>query len=37
MLANNIKNDSKSFYAYASSKKRANNKIGSLRDNSKQI
>ena len=36
-LANNIKNDSKSFYAYAGSKKRVNNKVGPLRDNSKQI
>jgi ribonuclease P/MRP protein subunit RPP40 len=37
-LANNIKNDSKSFYyAYVGSKKKANNKIGPLRDNSKQI
>ena len=36
-LANNIKNDSKSFYAYVGSKKRANNKVGPLRDNSKQI
>ena len=36
-LANNIKNDSKSFYAYVGSKKRVNNKVGPLRDNSKQI
>jgi hypothetical protein len=36
-LANNIKNDSKSFYAYVSSKKRANNKVGPLRDNLKQL
>ena len=36
-LASNVKNDSKSFYAYVGSKKRANNKVGPLRDNSKQI
>ena len=36
-LANIIKNDSKSFYAYVGSKRRANNKVGPLRDNSKQI
>src|SRR6267154_3383936 len=36
-LANNIKNDSNSFYAYVGSKKRANNKVGPLRDNCKNI
>ena len=36
-LANNINNDSKSFYAYVGSKKRANYKVGPLRDSSKQV
>src|SRR3989442_470298 len=36
-LDNNIKSDSKSFYAYVGSKKRANNRVGPLRDNSKQL
>jgi len=36
-LVNNIKKDSKSFYAYASSKKRTNNKVGPLEDNSGKI
>ena len=31
-LADNIKNDTKSFFAYVNSKKRANNKIGPLKD-----
>lgn len=34
---NNIKKDSKSFYAYVSSKKRANNKVGPLRDSAGNI
>src|SRR3989442_876372 len=33
----NLKNDSKSVYAYVGSKKRANNRVGRLRDNSKQL
>src|SRR6185436_17467383 len=35
-LAKNIKSDSKSFYAYVGSKKRSNNKVGPLRDDSKK-
>ena len=36
-LAGNIKNDSKSFYAYVRSKQKVRNKVGSLENNSGHI
>ena len=36
-LANNIKNDAKSFFAYANSKKRSNNKVGPLRNSQGEV
>lgn len=36
-LADNIKNDCKSFYSYISSKSRSNNKIGPLRDENNRL
>ena len=36
-LANNVKNDSKSFYSYIRSKQRCKDKIGSLKDNAGHV
>ena len=36
-MADNIKNDSKSFFAYVNSKKRSNNKIGPLKDSQGKV